>query len=153
LWIADRDKNEILVYGPDGDLHFKFGATGTAPGEFYRPTGLVYDGSLDRIFVTDKDNHRIQIFDAQGKLLSCFGSKGSLPGQFNYPWGIAVSPNGALIAVADTRNHRIQLFDSSCRFLRQFRVSDKKNWREFRSLFDYPRGLAFSLTGEFLFLI
>ena len=152
LWIADREEHQILVYHPDGELDFKVGSRGDAAGQFFRPTAVTYDVAGDRFFVSDKDNHRIQILSTRGEFLGLFGSKGNRPGQFFFPWGIAVSPDGAHIAVADTRNHRIQLFDSQGNFLRLFRVSDPKNWKDFRGIFDYPRGLAFNPTGKISFL-
>jgi len=151
--VADREKHEILVFGPDGEFITRFGRRGRANGEFFRPTALAYDPVGDRILVSDKDNHRIQIFTAQGEFLSTFGSRGGQPGQFLFPWGIAVSGDGAFIAVADSRNHRIQLFTSEGRFIRQFRVTSGFNCKEFKSKFDYPRGIAFSLTGKFFVFI
>jgi tripartite motif-containing protein 71 len=153
LWMADREQNEILVFRPDGSLDFSFGRLGTGPGEFSRPTAIAYDALKDRFLITDKDNHRVQIFNPRGDLLGCFGSKGSRNGQFAYPWGIAISPDGSLIAVADSRNHRIQFFHADGSYLRQFRVAHNiRNWREFKHLFDYPRGLAFDLTGDILYI-
>jgi len=150
--VADREDHEILVYRPDGDLDFKFGSRGSEPGEFFRPTAVAFDAIGDRFFVTDKDNHRVQMFNSRGEFLGLFGSKGKLPGQFCFPWGIAVSLDGSHIAVADTRNHRIQLFDSTCNFIREFRIGDPRNWKEYRHLFDYPRGLAFNPSGGVLYV-
>ncbi|XP_021954400.1 E3 ubiquitin-protein ligase TRIM71 [Folsomia candida] len=154
LWIADRINHNLIVYKPDGTLDFVVGQFGAGPGEFFRPTALAYDANSDRIFVSDKDNHRIQIFDAKdGAFLSTFGSKGELAGQFQLPWGIAVSPDGSTVAVADTRNHRIQFFDAAGNYLREFRVTGPKgNWKEYRLVFNYPRGLAFNLTGDTLYV-
>jgi tripartite motif-containing protein 71 len=148
LWVADRDQHQLIVYRPDGDLDFKFGTRGSAVGQFFRPTAVSFDAVNDRFLVADKDNHRIQIFNTRGEFLFLFGCKGSRPGQFLFPWGIAVSPDGHHIAVADTRNHRIQLFDGCGNFLRQFRVSDGHNWKDFRQIFDYPRGIAFNASGK-----
>ena len=155
IWIADREKHQLLVFGPDGTLDFIVGHQGYKIGEFYRPAGIVYDAASDRIFVSDKDNHRIQVLDARrGTILGAFGSRGSTPGKFLYPWGLAVSPDGSLIAVADSRNHRIQIFDPTGGFLSEFRVADpqRRNRREFKEKFDYPRGLAFNLKGDSLFV-
>ncbi|OXA52489.1 protein lin-41 [Folsomia candida] len=151
LWVADRVNHTLIVYQPDGSLDFIIGQFGAGPGEFFRPVGLAYDVHSDRIFVSDKDNHRIQILNAKdGSFLGAFGRRGHLAGQFLYPWGIAISPDGSTVAVADTRNHRIQFFDAAGTYLREFRVGG--NWKEHKSVFNYPRGLAFNLTGEVLFV-
>src|SRR6202000_753360 len=131
---------------------FIVGRRGSGPGEFFRPTALAYDANSDRVFVTDKDNHRVQVLDSRGHYLFSFGSKGHRRGQFSFPWGLAVSPDGSLIAVADTRNHRIQFFNAAGRFQSEFSVANRTNWREFKSVFNYPRGLAFNLKGDALYI-
>jgi len=149
IWIADREKNEIFVYAADGTLDMVIGGRGQqGPCQFFRPTGLAFDPVSDRIFITDKDNHRVVILNSRGQFLGTFGRKGQFPGQFMYPWGIAVSPDGSTIAVVDTRNHRLQFFDAAGQFLRQFAVCDRKNWKDHKHLWNYPRGITFNLTGK-----
>ncbi|OXA53067.1 E3 ubiquitin-protein ligase TRIM71 [Folsomia candida] len=143
LWIGDRVNHKLIVYKLDGTVDFFVGCRGTGAGKFFRPTALAYDVNSDRIFVSDKDNHRIQILNAKdGTFLATFGRKGELPGQFQMPWGVAVSPDGSKIAVADTRNHRIQFFDAAGNYLQEFPIPGPS----------YPRGLAFNLTGDALFI-
>jgi len=144
--VADRENHEILVFKPDGELDFTFGKRGTGHGEFFRPTSVAYDPINEKIYVGDKDNHRIQTFTNKGEYLSSFGCRGYRVGQLMYPWGLAVSKCGELIVVADTRNHRIQLFTAGGRFLRQYPVRPNKNE------FNHPRGVAFDLTGENIYV-
>jgi tripartite motif-containing protein 71 len=148
LFVADRKKHEILVYAADGELQFTFGSRGSGPGQFFRPAGVAFDASRDRILISDKDNHRIQAFSSDGRFISTFGTKGHRPGQLNYPWGLASSPDGSLIAVADSRNHRIQLFTAEGLFLRQFRIHTGRDCQRYKTDFDYPRGITFSLNGK-----
>lgn len=146
--MADREKHQVMVFSPDGEFNFQFGGRGHAPGKFFRPTALAYDPVRDRILVSDKDNHRIQIFNSRGQFLSTFGSRGHQAGEFMFPWGIAVSRDCALIAVADSRNHRIQLFDADGNFVRQFQVNTGWKSKDYKTKFDYPRGITFNLTGK-----
>ncbi|OXA53070.1 hypothetical protein Fcan01_12620 [Folsomia candida] len=132
LWIADRFNHTLIIYKPDGVLDFTVGWLGAGPGEFFRPTALAYDVHLDRIFVSDKDNHRVQIFNAKdGTFLATFGRKGELAGEFLYP---------------------IQFFDAAGTYLREFRVTESGG-KDFKSVFNFsPRGLAFNLTGDTLYV-
>ena len=148
IWITDREKNEIVVYAADGTLDMVIGRQGQGGLQFWRPTGLAFDPNSDRMFVTDKDNHRVVILSSTGQFLGIIGGKGQHRGQFLYPWGIAVSPDGSTIAVVDTRNHRIQFFDAAGRYLRHFEVCDKKNWKDNKHLWNYPRGITFNLNGK-----
>lgn len=97
------------------------GETGSAPGQFNRPRGLVVapDGT---IYVADTDNHRIQHIDRDGNVLHAWGSfadiaQGDAPaGAFNQPWGIALGPDGS-VYVTDLWNHRVQAFTAEGEFI------------------------------------
>ena len=149
--MADRERHEVLVYGPDGELVKTIGKHGRGKAEFFRPTAVAYDATRDRLLVADKDNHRVQILTAEGDFILSFGRRGNFPGQFFFPWGVAVSRDGKYIVVADSRNHRIQLFTHDGKFLRKFNVcSNDKSSTAYKKEFDYPRGVCFDPTGKFV---
>lgn len=50
----------LQVFNPDGSYKFKFGETGTVPGQFNRPAGVTVN-SHNHVVVADKDNHRVQV--------------------------------------------------------------------------------------------
>ncbi|CAG7734282.1 unnamed protein product [Allacma fusca] len=151
IYIADRDNHFITIVDALGAIKKQFGKMGHGRGQLYRPTGIAVDSVKNRVFVTDKDNHRISIFSLDGTFLHDFGKKGHHNGEFNYPWGIAVSPNGQYIAVADSRNHRIQLFDSNGHFLKKYSVFETNPF-EYKTEFNYPRGITFSIDGTKLYV-
>jgi len=143
MYVTDREQHQILVYTHLGEPAFAFGQHGRSTGEFRRPCGIAYDAYLDRVYVTDKDNHRVQVFNAVGVFMFAFGARGKKNGQFAFPWGIDVNRVGTLIVVADSRNHRLQLFNEHGTFMRK--IADRGVF------FDYPRGVAFDPTGQYIF--
>jgi tripartite motif-containing protein 71 len=114
---------QILEFDESGNFKVKFGGTGTGPGQFLLPSGIVVSNDSGRVYVTDALLNRIQIFDACGKLLSPYGSTalqigstGTAPGFLYHPYGITVGEGGNLW-VADTGNNRIQVFSQAGAFL------------------------------------
>ena len=87
------------------------------------------------------------IYTLDGSFIQAFGRKGYKNGEFNYPWGVATSPKDDLVVVADSRNHRLQMFNTDGEFLRKFSVFETNPF-EFKGLFNYPRGVAFSPDGK-----
>jgi len=143
IYVTDREQHQVLVYNHDGSPAFAFGCYGRNTGEFRRPCGIAFDVALDRIYITDKDNHRVQVFSSVGVFIFSFGVRGKKNGQFAFPWGIDVNRLGTQIVVADSRNHRLQLFSEHGTFLRK--IADRG------AFFDYPRGVAFDPTGQYVF--
>ena len=146
--IADTGNNRVLVFHPNGTLHFTL-----ADGAVYRPppppppppppifdAGLLSPAAVDMwgiadstvhapgtVFVADTGNHRVQVFHPNGTLAFKFGSEGDADGQFKSPAGIDVKyyphdlpSNYRMIAVADTGNHRIQVFHPNGTFAFKF---------------------------------
>ena len=50
--------------------------TGTGPGQFKGPVGIVASPSSGRVYVTDSGNHRIQVLDKNGEYLT----------EYDVPW-------------------------------------------------------------------
>lgn len=119
--VADYLNDRIATFSLAGKPLGEVGASGTGPGQFDAPAGVVVDGT-GRIYVADFFNQRVQILDRQGKFIRQFGKtgkKGISAGMFNYPTDVALLPDGALV-VADAYNDRIQVFSPEGRFLRKW---------------------------------
>ena len=93
----------------------EFGSGGTAPGQFWWPSGLACDAE-DRLYVTDEALNRVTIFGADGGLLGYWGEAGRAPGQLHRPSGVAIDGGGNLL-IADSGNHRVQRFTPAGRLL------------------------------------
>lgn len=93
----------------------EFGSGGTAPGQFWWPSGIAGDAD-DRLYVTDEALNRVTIFGADGGLLGYWGEAGRAPGQLHRPSGVAIDGGGNLL-IADSGNHRVQRFTPDGRLL------------------------------------
>lgn len=95
-----------------------------------------FDNSLDKpmdvakvgefLYVTDTNNKRVQMFDLAGTPITRFGKEGSGPGQFKFPYGVAGDKNGN-VYVADLYNGNISIFEPKGKFIRYFKVQNKKD--------------------------
>lgn len=98
LFVVDRERSRVLVYGQRGGLRREFGRVGSGPGELERPTDLAVDG--DRVFVCDPLNHRVQVFDRDGNFLDSIGKRTggdrAKPSMMNAPRAITVDSHGRL---------------------------------------------------------
>ena len=63
LAATDSRNNCVAVYSPDGEFLGRFGAGGTAPGQFNWPLGIAYGGGKE-VYVVDSKNGRVQSFPA-----------------------------------------------------------------------------------------
>ena len=78
--MSDSGSSRVQVFHPNGTFDFKFGANGSADGQFYRPSYAAYSPSADRIAVADFGNGRVQVFHPNGTFDFKFGSRGSADG-------------------------------------------------------------------------
>lgn len=81
------DNNRVQKFTGQGDFLLEFGKVGTGPGEFQRPSDIVWhDG---KIYVADAMNNRIQVFSDEGEFLEILGTKtGGI--SLLYPYDIAL---------------------------------------------------------------
>jgi iron(III) transport system ATP-binding protein len=87
--------DRIQVFTSDGEWLREFGTPGTGPGQFQRPSGLVWhDG---RVYVADAVNNRVLIFRETGEYLGLLG--GDAPPGFNLPYDITLAPDGHLYVI------------------------------------------------------
>jgi DNA-binding beta-propeller fold protein YncE len=89
----------ISVFDRGGKFLRIIGKTGTGPGEFRTPHGLVFD-SQGRLIVADRHNHRIQILTKDGKYIGEYR-------EFSRVSGIAIDGNDMLYAADSESTPRV----------------------------------------------
>ena len=91
LYVGEYGSNDrIQKFSGAGEFIMQFGGFGTAPGEFQRPSGIVWvDG---KVYVSDAFNNRIQVFTETGEFIEIL-SAGDAPLQLHFPYDIAVAPD------------------------------------------------------------
>jgi hypothetical protein len=108
------DNDRVQKYDKQGAFLLEFGKPGTGPGEFLRPSGMLWHEG--RIYIVDAFNNRIQVFSEKGELVEVLGdSEGSL----NYPYDICLSPAGELLVV-EYGAGRVSKFDLRGRLLGRY---------------------------------
>jgi len=139
IFVSDSQQNKIFGFDMRTDnLKLTIGG----PGEFRRPTGLVYDDNSDRLYIADTQNHIIKVFDKDGRQLFAIGKRGNGDGEFNFPSFLAMDKNGILYVV-DSFNFRVQMFDAEGNFLKKFgRLGDASG------SFSRPAGIAVDSDGN-----
>ena len=76
VWVTDSGNHRVVRYDADLKTAVTVGPTGTGPGQFKGPVGIVASPSSGRVYVTDSGNHRIQVLDRNGKYLT----------EYDVPW-------------------------------------------------------------------
>ena len=100
LYVCEYGGNDrVQVFTRDGEWVREFGSPGTGPGQFQRPSGLVWHAG--KVFVADAINNRVLIFTDAGKYLGVLGAgaDGTSAPIFNLPYDITLAPDGALYVI------------------------------------------------------
>ena len=96
LYVCEYGGNDrVQVFTREGEWLREFGAPGTGPGQFQRPSGLVWREG--KVFVADAINNRVLIFTDAGKYLGLLG--GAQPPEFNLPYDITLAPDGLFYVI------------------------------------------------------
>jgi peptidylamidoglycolate lyase len=124
VWIADRQMQQVLKYGPHGQLLMSLGQKGVAgdnnsTDKFNGASDVVTDPN-GNIFVSDGEggNSRVVKFSKDGMFIKAWGTKGAGQGQLNTPHNLAMDQEGRLW-VCDRGNRRLQVFDQDGTYLDQ----------------------------------
>jgi len=111
LYVADNDRQHIVVFDSNGEWENVWGDSGFDPGELSRPGDLALD-SAGFLYEVDAANDRIQKFTRAGDFITTWGDFGDEDGKFRAPSGIAVDSAGNVF-VTDSQLHRIQKFSQN----------------------------------------
>ncbi|MEO5378272.1 MAG: 6-bladed beta-propeller [Magnetococcus sp. DMHC-6] len=105
ILVADAELGVLVRLDREGN---PLGTIGE--GQLARPTGLVRDPVLGRIYVADTRADNVKVFNDKGELLLVIGNPGDdVEGGLNAPTHLAFA-KGRLY-VSDTLNARVQIFD------------------------------------------
>ena len=131
--------DRVQKYRVDGELLLEFGKFGSEPGEFQRPSGILWhDG---HIYVADAINNRIQVFTDSGEFVRILGAPDALP-SLHYPYDVALGPDGFLWTV-EYGSGQISRLDLNGRVVGVFGVTGTGHGQFFT-----PWGLAVDGNGR-----
>lgn len=90
------DRQRIQKFTPEGEFVTQFGEHGTEPGQFQRPSGIVWINS--NIYAVDAFNNRIQVFSDSGEFVRIIELADNLP-PFEFPYDIRATSDGRLYVI------------------------------------------------------
>ena len=114
LYVSDEKLNRITRFDYEGEVIDSWGESGSDPGQFDHPTGLLIRGDI--VFVVDALNDRIQKYTTSGDFIDQWGGRGCDGDSLKHPWGITGAANGDII-VADWGNDRVVRFTEDGQFV------------------------------------
>jgi len=88
--------DRVQKFSVSGEFVREFGGFGTGPGEFQRPSGIVWHSQ--RVYVADAINNRVQVFSDQGQFVETLGDSES-SWRPEYPYDLAKSVTGDLYLI------------------------------------------------------
>ena len=111
VYVLDSQRNLVLVFTGDGNLHSSWGSwlPGSGNGELDSPHGIYID-STGHVYIADTGNDRIQMFANDGNFITKWGLRGSSNGLFQNPYDVTVGGPLRHVFVTETGNNRIQEF-------------------------------------------
>ena len=125
IYISDSMAHRVLVFDRSGNYIRQIGRKGQAPGEFYLPRGITYDGKC--LIVNDTGNHRIQFLSTSGNFVSSFVV-------YKTYYEIAASNNGMIYAAPmrmQNSDPLVDVFNHEGKILFSFGVGRKHaNWQQ-----------------------
>ncbi|CAF3698261.1 unnamed protein product [Rotaria sordida] len=104
LAVSDWGNDRVQVFNCEGDHLLSIGQRGKLLAEFFRPLGLAYDETTERLFVCDEGNNRVTIFNSDFTTTELVHSKIG----FHGPYDILLLKDGRII-ISEHRAHRLQI--------------------------------------------
>jgi sugar lactone lactonase YvrE len=114
IYVTDSKGKCVQVFDADGGYLSRFGAKGSAAGQFLYPTAIAYEKVSKQIAVVDSLNARVQFFDKAGVFIRSIGTNGTGPLKFMHPQGLAFengTDNSVRMYVSDAMLRNIQAID------------------------------------------
>lgn len=79
--------NGVQIFRSDGTYVSTFGSFGTGPGQFQRPSGIVWrDGKL---YIVDAFNNRVHVCDESGAVVPL--PPGAFSAELHYPYDVSLT--------------------------------------------------------------
>ena len=117
LYVCEYGSNDrVQKFSRDGEYMSSFGSFGTEPGQFQRPSGVVWHQG--RVYVADAVNNRIQVFSDTGTFIGVVGSDGTPP-RLRFPYDIDLDAQGNIV-VAEWGAGRISRIDLQGKLLGRY---------------------------------
>ncbi len=96
-YVCEYGSNDrIQKFSKGDDFILAFGTFGTGPGQFQRPSGMVWRAG--KLYVADAINNRIQVFSDSGQFIRVLGSP-EKPLSLGLPYALQLGPDDALYVV------------------------------------------------------
>lgn len=112
IYVADNERNAILVYNPQERYETAYGRQGM------RPVSVAVSG--ERLYVCDLAGQRVEIMNRRtGEKIGEFGGAGDANGQFRVPLSVDVD-RGGYVYVSDMMRSRIQKFTGDGEYVGAF---------------------------------
>jgi len=132
VYIADRDRDRVVVFDFSGRFVRVLGGFGQGPGSFRGPSGLAVN-RLGELIVSERVGRRIQRLDPAGQPRAWWSLPSGSGGE------LSVATDDSLrVAVADDARGAVWVYDLQGRLLAEARG------------FDHPSALAFAPDGSLL---
>ena len=118
LFISEYSSDRIIRTSRNGTNIFRFGNSGSEPGELLGPQ-FIADDREGHLYVTESGNGRVSKFDYDGEYIFSFGKKNEYFEGLKQPTGIVFFNNKLL--VADGRRKELYLFDDQGNFIESYK--------------------------------
>jgi DNA-binding beta-propeller fold protein YncE len=136
VYVADTERREVLVYGPDGSFLNTYGRD-----QDMKPVAVGIGG--DSLYVVDSGRHRIVVFDRRsGVKTGEIGAEGDPAERLVLPTNMAVD-QGGFIYTTNAGTGKIMVHDRDGHFVRSF-----GDMGDAPGMFARPRGVAVDTDGN-----
>ena len=77
IYITDPAADAVVKVDDQGRRVGAFGTRGGKVDQLWKPRGIAFDPTLNRLFISDAGNHRTKVFSPDGQWLVTFGAGGA----------------------------------------------------------------------------